>query len=108
MANSNSDNDVPLHSALLIFAAIVGLAFTVFQIRSCASTPEYVQALEACNESVKVPFKVQPKDSSNTENWTVDIQASPETFALLKHCYDTVARRFGNDPPVLDIPKLPL
>lgn len=92
----------------LFAALIVGGSFCFFHLTSCAkstfATPEYVQAIQECNKAVHIPFQVKP-DGKETSSWTVEINATPESLEMVKHCYDTVAKRY--DKAAIDAFTLP-
>ncbi len=100
--------DIGRNATILIFAVIVGLCFCIFQLRACASTPEYVQALEQCNNAVRIPVTFANGNQASSE-YNISITTTPEVLASLRHCYDSVAKKFNVSAsllPELEIPSL--
>jgi hypothetical protein len=100
------NSDIPINKAVLMGIAVIAGAFSFFQLSSCTSnwisTPEFVQAIEACNASAVVPVTIRP-DGRNTQNYSVTIDSTPEIRASLEKCHQAALERFQPQPkPIMD------
>ncbi len=94
------NSDIPINKSVLMGIGVIAAAFSFFQLSSCTSnwisTPEFVQAIEACNSSIKIPVTIQPNPNNTREdkNYTIGINASPEVLASLEKCHQAALEKF--------------
>jgi hypothetical protein len=108
VAQQLDNSDIPVNKAVLMCIGVIAASFSFFQLSSCTrtwlSTPEFVQAIEACNASVKIPVTIQPNPNNNVDSHTynIDIIASPEVLASLEKCHQAALDKFRPEQkPVL-------
>lgn len=98
MPDQEASNDIPLNKAILMGMGIIGVSYCFFNLAGCTrsyfSTPEYVQAIQACDGVLDVTIRVEVSGQADPRDRILSVQPTKDMLATVEKCHDVVRSNF--------------